>query len=186
MIDLYPPQRTLLGSILLAHPSLDDPHFFRSVVLISSHDNRNGSVGLIINKPLGKNLCNIDPNLAGDALGNVPLFIGGPLSSKEITLVGWKWAPQEHEVRFYFGLSVERANDLLKTEPNIEMRAFLGYSGWGIGQLEQEIQSNDWIFSSVNSIILGSVPTDELWQSMVIKEKPEFDFFYPPSDPSLN
>ena len=186
MIDLYPPQKTFLGSILLSHPSLNDPHFFHSVILISSYDERNGSVGLIINKPLGKNLGNIDSSLLGEALGNVPLFIGGPVSPKQITIVGWKWSPQEQEVRFYFGLSVEKARALLKVEPNIEIRAFLGYSKWVIGQLEQEIQSNNWIFSSINSIILGSVPIDELWHSMVVNEKPEFDLFYPPTDPSLN
>ena len=93
---------------------------------------------------------------------------------------------EKQEVRFYFGLSVEKARTLLKIEPNIQMRAFLGYSGWVIGQLEHEIQTNNWIFSSINSIILGSVPIDELWHSMVVNEKPEFDLFYPPTDPSLN
>lgn len=186
MIDLYPPQRTLLGNILLAHPSLEDPHFFRSVVLISSHDDRKGSTGLIINKPLGKNLCNIDVSLLGEAIGKVPLFIGGPVSSNEITIVGWKWVLQEQEARFYFGLSIDRARTLLQIEPDIEMRAFLGYSGWTIGQLEQEIHHNSWIFSSVKNIIFGSVPTNELWQSMVVNERPEFDLFYPPTDPSLN
>ena len=109
--------------------------------------------------------------------------MGGPVSSNEIIIIAWKWVAHEQEFRLYFGLSIERVRTLLQEDPNIELRAFLGYSGWGIGQLEGEIRENSWIASSIKDIYFNAIPIEKLWQKMLFNAKPEFGFFWHPENP---
>ena len=67
-----------VGSLLLAHPRLLDPNFCRTVILLSAHLEREGSVGVILNRAIGQTLGEYDPDLATSTLASVPLFLGGP------------------------------------------------------------------------------------------------------------
>ena len=63
-----------------SHPSLLDPHFRRTVVLLSTHD-ADGAMGVVLNRPMGKSLGDLDPVFALGALSQVPLFEGGPVQT---------------------------------------------------------------------------------------------------------
>lgn len=65
------------GSVIVAKPTLADPHFKRSVVVLIDHDNEKGSMGLIVNKYTGFSLHDVLPSV--DNASNVPLYLGGPV-----------------------------------------------------------------------------------------------------------
>ncbi|HEX3818298.1 MAG TPA: YqgE/AlgH family protein, partial [Chthoniobacterales bacterium] len=60
------------GQLLVAHPSLRDPNFRRSVLFISSHDIEEGAIGVILNRPLDKQVSELVPESAPEILADVP------------------------------------------------------------------------------------------------------------------
>ncbi|MHC4846162.1 MAG: YqgE/AlgH family protein, partial [Planctomycetota bacterium] len=74
-----------LGCLLVASPELQDPNFARTVVLIINHDDE-GSFGLVLNRPLGRTLAEVLPDLAPDAT-EVPVLQGGPVQTEMLQLV---------------------------------------------------------------------------------------------------
>ena len=130
---------SIAGSLLLAHPSLRDPNFRRAVVLMSVH-NAEGAMGVVLNRPLGKRLGQLNGEFALGALAGVPLFSGGPVQTEQLLLVAWQ--NQADGFRLHFGIEPDRAGQLA-TEEGTELRAFLGYSGWSGGQLEKELKHGE-------------------------------------------
>ncbi len=154
---------SLAGSLLLAHPRLRDPNFRRAVVLMSAHD-ANGAMGVVLNRPLGRRLGELNGEFALGALAGVPLFTGGPVQTEQLLLVAWQ--PQSEGFRLHFGIEPERASQLV-VEDGVQIRAFLGYSGWSGGQLEGELAQNTWIISDVPADLLTCAPSGEMWRSVL-------------------
>jgi putative transcriptional regulator len=179
--------QSLAGSILLAHPDLEDPNFFRSVVLISAHAEESGVIGVIINRPTDKTLSDIANELPDPILADIPVYEGGPVHKDQIILTAWKWIHEESMFKLYFGLTLERARELLQEE-NIEVRAFSGYSGWDAGQLEDEIAEGAWVVSTLRGKPISHMSgNDDLWRTLLIAAAPEMLIILDsPEDPSLN
>jgi putative transcriptional regulator len=186
MDESQTPVQSLAGCLLGAHPGLVDPNFNQSVILVSAHKQEDGALGVIINRPTGKTLGSLREELETPLLKNLPVYEGGPVSTGEILLVAWKWNVSEQNFRLFFGLDPEKLNELVAADPSMEARAFLGYSGWSAGQLENEIGRSDW---AVGSFVqpLGKLPPQSLWRSLLDAVRPEWgilaDF---PDDPSVN
>src|SRR3954469_9579990 len=102
---------TLAGSLLLAHPAMRDPNFKRSVVLLSAH-NDEGAMGVVLNRPLGKQLAEINSEFAFGPLAGVPLYSGGPVEPEQLILVSWQWLEEESAFQLYFGIEPEKAAEL--------------------------------------------------------------------------
>lgn len=176
-------KQSLAGSLLLAHPSMRDPNFRRSVVLMSVH-NAEGAMGVVLNRPMGKRLGELNGEFALGALASVPLFQGGPVQPEQLLLVAWQ--PQEDGFRLHFGLEPDRAA-LLIAEQGTHVRAFLGYSGWGGGQIEQELKQNTWLVADVSSGLLEGPQDVALWRSVVSSLGKEWRLLAEePDDTSLN
>lgn len=175
---------SLAGSLLVAHPAMVDPNLKQSVILLSSHSPENGSVGVVINHPLHQTMQEMDVKFALSPLANIPLYLGGPTAHNAILLVGWEWLDNNSVFKLHFGISEERAIELLG-EKHIEMRAFLGHAKWLSGQLEKELHERTWFLSSVKHLI-SKEDDVALWQSILTKIKPELLFLVDPEDPSLN
>lgn len=158
-----PPPDSLAGSLLLAHPRLRDPNFRRTVVLMSAHDT-NGAMGVVLNRPLGRHLGELNGEFALGALSGVPLFTGGPVQTEQLLLVGWQ--PQDDGFRLHFGLEPARAAELAGEE-GVQIRAFLGYAGWSGGQLEGEMGQNTWVIAAVPADLLTCAPGGEMWRSIL-------------------
>ena len=71
----------LAGSLLLAHPAMRDPNFRRSVVLLSAHGD-DGAMGVVLNRPLGKQLGDLNAQFAASAIAGVPVYKGGPVQTE--------------------------------------------------------------------------------------------------------
>lgn len=186
MDDSLTPVESLAGFLLGAHPGLGDPNFTRSVVLLSAHSTEDGALGVIINRPTGKTLGNLREDAETPLLKNLPVYEGGPVSTSEILLVAWKWNLAEQNFRLFFGLDPEKLQELVQADPTIEARAFIGYSGWQAGQLENELGRFDWAVSPFIQPF-GKLAPQHLWKELLEQVRPEWSILADfPDDPSLN
>lgn len=177
---------TLAGKLLVAHPGLTDPNFSRTIVLISAHTQADGAVGVVVNRPLEQTLADVKPDFVGTSLAGVPLFYGGPVGGGEIILTAWRCTDDGRDLRLHFGLSAEQAEDLIESDPALEFRGFVGYSGWGGGQIEGELQEKAWVVSP----IIGNLQPQaglELWKRLLRRASPALAYMADmPDDPSVN
>lgn len=163
-------RETLAGSLLLAHPSMRDPNFRRSVVLMSAH-NAEGAMGVVLNRPLGKRLGEMSGDFALGPLGKVPLFNGGPVQTEQLVLAAWQ--TRDDGFRLHFGVEPDKAIQLLEEE-GTHVRGFLGYSGWSAGQLENEMKQRTWIVADVPEDLLTHTQDDSLWRTVLGREGAEW------------
>jgi putative transcriptional regulator len=176
----------LAGSLLVAHPSLLDSHFKRTVVLLTAHSAEEGSLGVIVNRPLHQTLGQYDAALADSEFADVPLFEGGPVSNDQMILVAWKWSNIDATFKLYFGIDEGKAREILDDDPGFELRGFIGHSGWGEGQLEGEIEVDSWVVSPL-SPDLEEKEGLAVWRSILGQQGPEMRLLAEePEDLSLN
>jgi putative transcriptional regulator len=162
----------LAGSLLLAHPAMHDPNFRRSVVLLSAHGD-DGAMGVVLNRPLGKQLGDLNAQFAASPLAGVPVYQGGPVQTEQLILAAWQPEPLESSFRFYFGIDVDKA-ETLQGEEGVRLRAFLGYSGWSKGQLENELRHNTWVITPVSTELLERNEGQGLWRAILSGLSPEW------------
>ena len=178
-------QPSLAGSLLLAHPKLRDPHFDRTVILLSLH-NAEGAMGVVLNRPMDKTLGELGSELAHGVLADVPLYHGGPVSPEQLILVAWETDSSAGNVKLYFGIDPEKLIEL-REEREIEIRGFLGYSGWSAGQLENEMKRESWIVAPVSAELVGGLEGRELWRAVVGGLSPRWRILADePDEPELN
>jgi putative transcriptional regulator len=162
------------GTLLIAEPFLEDPHFRRSVVLVCEHHNK-GTIGFILNKPVGMNVSNL---LSGFPDFDSEIFYGGPVQTDTIHYVHSKGDLIEDSVEIGPGLYWGGKFDQLKfcVENGLitpfEIRFFVGYSGWGEGQLNEEMTYMSWMTSAVdkNYVLGNSTEAKLLWKTVLEHE----------------
>ena len=161
--------------LLLAMPQVLDPFFHRSVVLLLHHTD-DGSFGFVVNRPTELRLKEI---LAGmeipwRGVDNALAFFGGPVQSQVGTVmfslsVGERFDLETLEGMTEVGPGIlisQQSDDLgrLAARPPLNLRLFLGYAGWGAGQLVDEIVRNDWLTAPVSNELLFSDQPEEVWE----------------------
>ncbi len=177
--------KSLAGQLLLAHPVLRDPNFKRSVILLSAH-NDEGAMGVVLNRPLGRQLAELNQEFAIGPLAGVPIYAGGPVETEQLILVSWQWLKDESAFQLHFGIEPEKAAELVGT-PGVILRAFLGYSGWTKGQLENEMKLNTWFVTTVEGELLDQADGVDLWRNMLGALDPELKLLAnEPEDPTVN
>lgn len=177
--------KTLAGQLLLAHPTLRDGNFHRTVILMSAHD-ADGAIGVVLNRPLGRPLGEISPDFALTPLAELPVYRGGPVETGKLVLVAWQLDEQAGEMQLNFGLEPERAFSLAGT-PGVTVRAFMGYAGWSKGQLENELRQHTWFTAPLELYNLGAAEGPGLWRMILGSLAPELKLLADePDDPSQN
>src|SRR5882762_8838796 len=154
--------RSLAGSLLVAHPNMLDPNFRRAVLFISAHDPEDGAIGVIINRPLEKNVADLVSETPPENLADVPVFFGGPVGNNQLMLAAFEWHKDE-------GLKLNQHS--LETTPELSetstkspsVFAFLGYAGWSAGQLEAEMKQKAWIVQKPTRAALAPARLPKLW-----------------------
>src|SRR6476661_6167151 len=82
---------SLAGSLLVAHPNMLDPNFRRSVLYISAHDKEDGALGVILNRPLDKQVGELVNDTPPEGLVDVPVFLGGPVGKNQLMFAAFEW-----------------------------------------------------------------------------------------------
>lgn len=178
---------SLAGMMLLSHPVLRDKNFKRSAVLLAAHSPKDGAMGVIINRPLGKTLGEVDEKFALTPLANIPLYDGGPVEPDRVIFAGWHWEVAQRRFQLHFGIEREFAEQVLRDDPCAHMRGFLGYAGWEKAQLEGELAANAWAVSKVDAKLLDTVDGVDFWRAMLAKTSPELHLLSEsPDDPENN
>jgi putative transcriptional regulator len=180
---------SLRGKLLLAGPTLKDPNFDRSVVLITEHTEE-GAMGLVLNRPAEVIVEDVVPDLAWVADGEEPVFVGGPVApTGVIVLAEWLDPAQaivlvEEDLGFVPG----DAEDTDSVAAAIRRaRVYAGHAGWGPGQLEEELAEEAWIVEAPLREELFSAEPEGLWAAVLRRKGREFALLSTmPPDPSLN
>jgi putative transcriptional regulator len=174
------------GLLLVSSPSLHDPNFRRTVVLITHHD-EDGAMGLVLTRPSEALVTDAVPVMAELAGPDEVVHVGGPVQPQAVVVLAE--LEQEHEsfepvlggVGF-LPLGVE-AEELAVAR----VRVFAGYSGWGPGQLEGEMAESSWIVVPAEPDDVFADDPDELWRTVVQRKGGRFSLMESmPFDPDLN
>ncbi|MCX7728568.1 MAG: YqgE/AlgH family protein [Bacteroidia bacterium] len=161
------------GSLLLAEPFMNDGYFKRSVVLLAIHNEKEGSLGFIINKPI-KNVSLADSIKIFSNAKDWPLYFGGPVQTSSLfyihTLGDLVEDSKDLGHGIYFGGDFETIKQLvIKDEATPQdIKFFLGYSGWGEQQLEEEILNNSWLTTPARKeLVFGKCIENTCWQKAI-------------------
>lgn len=181
---------SLRGKLLVAAPSLADPNFYRTVVLMLEHTDE-GAAGVVLNRPSETGVHEHLAPWAGAAAEPGVVFVGGPVQPNGVICLAQSTPGRAPDGFVELGdrigtLDLERDPALVL--PDLEaLRVFAGYAGWGAGQLEGELAEDAWL-------VLESLPGDvftpdpkHLWREVFRRQPGNLRLLanYPPH-PSLN
>lgn len=174
------------GKILISEPFLPDPNFHRSVIMIVEHDGE-GSIGYVLNQPTGL-VCS---DLFDDFRCSEKIFLGGPVGREYLHILHTA-SDVEDAVEVVPGLYRGGEFDAIKFLYNQELKGetrfkfFAGYSGWGAGQLEEEIRQKSWIVVNGKPDYVFEKEED-LWKRILRQEGRNLSWMSnAPDDVSLN
>jgi len=181
---------TLQAHFLVASPYLTDPNFNRSVVLIIKHDDE-GAFGMLLNRPMNNTVREI-MRLAGEADCDCDehIYYGGPVQGPLVAIHGMEdQAEAEVLPGVFFSAHKDQLRSIIEQDEK-PFRLFTGYSGWGAGQLESELEVGGWLTAPATAEIVF-LPADEQWQRLTREIGrdilgPDFKNKPLPDNPSLN
>lgn len=162
-------QSVASGDLLIATEKLGDPNFAETVVLITQHDEDDGTVGLILNRRTKIPLAKLFPDIKGAAPD--PVFMGGPVSltAAQAILKMAVAKPQATHVlnNIYATGNKDMIEDSVRSHTkSSEFRLYLGYAGWAPGQLEAEIRIGAWTVLSTRPALVFDPDPDSLWDRL--------------------
>jgi putative transcriptional regulator len=154
---------SLAGKFLVARPSLLDPNFRQTAVLLLQHDS-NGAFGLVVNRPT---------EVEGVPF---PILLGGPCPLQGMLMLhghaDWIDADDESPGRrvapgIFLGDAscMERISDPPEGQ-SLRFRMFTGYAGWGPNQLEGELSAGAWSVAPASAELLFDTPVEQIWRTL--------------------
>jgi putative transcriptional regulator len=176
---------SLRGSLLIAGPQLLDPNFRRTVVLVADYGDE-GAMGVILNRPSGMTVADAAPDLEPLVGADAPIFAGGPVqptSGVVLAEVAEADEPVFGDVVLVPGLG--ELADVIDGAGSV--RVFAGYTGWGPGQLDDELARDDWIVEPAQPSDVFSEDPETLWVSVLERKGGQYALVARmPDDPSQN
>ena len=163
------------GRLLVATPPLEDPNFDRAVIYVLEHHDE-GALGLVLNRPspeqLGEPLdgwvdLQTDPSL---------VFSGGPVETDALIALARTSQPLDQAGDHLAPLNGDIASADLAADPALvissinALRVFRGYSGWGPGQLEDEIEAGAWLVLDPDPSDLFTSDPGDLWRQVLRRQ----------------
>ncbi|PWH86360.1 YqgE/AlgH family protein [Brumimicrobium oceani] len=166
------------GRVLISDPFSKDDYFGRSVVYMCDH-NSEGTFGFVLTNYLDIDLSEVAKNFP-DVGANIS--VGGPVQTENIFFIHTLGDQLPGSVEVDDGIYIGGDYDLLTQQLNegtansTQVRFFLGYSGWDPGQLEEEINRNNWIVAPVlNSQEIMDTSVTDIWQRFMKREGKKYD-----------
>ncbi len=166
-IQDFKPQK---GDLLISEPYLPDPNFERTVVLICEHD-ENGTFGYVLNQQ--------SKVVFSDLINDIydfeePVFVGGPVQQDTLHFIhrstNHGLAGQSVGDNIYWGGNYDKLLELIRSREldTSDFRFFVGYSGWGAGQLEDELEAKSWfVYKNTTEKLIFDTPAEDLWKTVL-------------------
>jgi len=180
--------RSLQGQLLIAMPTLGDPNFAGTVVLITEHSDE-GAMGLVLNRPLGVTVASAVPILSEFVAENASVHSGGPVQPEAVMALG-DFVDGERSAAIAFGsvgFLPADADETLDPTTLVRARVFAGYSGWSAGQLEDELEDEAWVLVEAEIDDCFTEDPETLWRNVLRRHGGAIAVFaLQPNDPSLN
>ncbi len=185
-------EASLAGRLLVAAPSLRDPNFDRTVVLVLEHADE-GALGLVLNRPSDTDLADALPHWALVAAEPSVVFVGGPVAPTAAVALGTATPEESDDVEGWRPLFAGIGSIDLEHDPDElpvpvrDVRVFAGYAGWAPGQLEAEVGAGAWyVVDALPDDTRFSRP-DDLWSAVLRRQGGSLALVanFPP-DPSSN
>ena len=178
---------TLQGQLLIASPTLLDPNFRRTVVLVTEHTDE-GAAGLVLNRPSPAVVAELVPQLEPLVEEGEPVWLGGPVQQDAVLVLGEFVDPDDAAVPLFGALgfpSLDEPDDVVPA--TTRRRVFAGYAGWGAGQLEDELAREDWIVEPALADDAFTETPDALWSDVLRRKGGVYELVARiPEDPSVN
>jgi len=179
------------GQLLIATPSLQEPTFARTVIAVLEHDDENGTVGVVLNRPMQVTVAEVVDSVVELVTSPPTLFDGGPVAPTTAIALGRVAAGAEPDGWTYVvpplvTVDLDHDPSLLAVSVR-DLRVFVGYAGWSAGQLLGEIEEGAWY-------VVDGLPSDPfvddpevLWSAVLRRQGwPLSAVAVCPLDPSMN
>jgi putative transcriptional regulator len=158
-------------TLLLSMPQLQDPNFFKTVVLLCDFLPE-GAFGIVLNRPTempATAMVQVEPPIVDG--NDLPLCVGGPVEPER----GWILTadrPIEPEFRtiidgLYLSTSPLLLRRVLEARPAPRARVLAGYAGWGPGQLDDELAQSAWLMADVELDLVFDVDASAMWETAI-------------------
>ena len=180
------------GFFLIANPVLPDPNFSRTVVLLCNHD-EHGSFGLVVNKEAEINPADIFSQMDLLSTYKSRVYVGGPVSQSQMFYMCRSEEPIPELEQICHGVHLgmdwnflENVMDRLP-DPEQNIRFFLGYSGWGAGQLAGEMEQRSWLTCEASEKFVFEENLDRIWPGAVKSLGKDYEYLInAPVNPQMN
>jgi putative transcriptional regulator len=184
------------GRLLVATPLLGDPNFKRAVVLIVEHEDTEGTLGVVLNRPTKIPVGQVLEQWTELITDPSVLFRGGPVaqnSALALAMVpgkeeplGWRALDGAPALARLGLLDLDAPPRLLA--PAIQsLRVYAGYAGWSPGQLDAEIDEGAWFVLPAEPGDIFAAEPEHLWRAVLQRQKGDIAFLATyPEDPGLN
>ena len=157
-----------IPGILIAMPTLDDTYFEKSIILLCNY-NAEGAFGLIMNRPSSTKVEDLlSPELNSKNTFNIPLLIGGPVEPDSFWAIHSSDISIEETTSISPKINLSSAKDIIsslaKGQKVHSYQFGIGYSGWGPGQLDREINEESWWLGPLDESILIDIEYEMRWE----------------------
>ena len=179
---------SLRGHLLVAGPSLQDPSFRHTVVLVGDHGD-DGAMGVVLNRSSPVTVRDAVPPMAPLVDPGATVYLGGPVQPQAVVVLADFAEPERAG-----GLVLETVGFLPGTVDDPDelgglnaVRVFAGYAGWAPGQLEEELDEGSWLVFPARAADVFSTRPDELSADVLRREGGKYAVLaLLPPDPTVN
>lgn len=192
--------RYLGGHFLISDIELVDPNFYRSVVLMITHDEQ-GAFGLVVNRPSKFALGEVIDGVEETPAASIPVYVGGPVQQNALFVLREQIigrGPTEDTKEPVEGVVFQPATssiiEYLKNEwgslseaDRPAVRMYAGYSGWAPGQVESELARDTWVVLKASRGIIFHPDPQGAWADALAKKGPLYQIILQTGfKPSMN
>ena len=177
------------GVLLIADPFLKDPNFIRTVVLVCEHQ-ADGTFGFVINKKFEQTMDELIENFEGYP---IPVYYGGPVQLDTVHFLHQYPDEISGGVEIlkgvFWGGDFNEVTELIKSRKIDfnKIKFFIGYSGWGMDQLTNEINEKTWLTVAGTKKLIFLQEYNDIWKESLKHLGGEFEMMINyPTDPQLN
>jgi len=156
--------KSLKGKILISTSNIAPGIFHKSVVLLTSCDDKKGAEGIILSLPTDKCIGDVLSIPQVSNMKKLPVFLGGPVESNKLIFTSIEIQGDKLHVSSH--VSIEKADNQLQLQ-EAKIIPTVGYAGWSPGQLENELTHDSWYIINPDVSILELPFNNDLWRILL-------------------